>query len=172
MIYEFFPKKVNSTKHLLVISVLLLPAALISSLLFVPEQSCACAIWASHLVTSPCSFVGWDPKLPLRNSIDKFLQNPVLPVSANIRPQIKCIALKLYSSSELMVTKQDTVQIRALNYWAQFSPSTLLSMISLWCLDTSLKSWLNMVTRTSSDLHWESHLESILKGKCCLESLF
>jgi hypothetical protein len=58
------------------------------------------------------------PKFALRSNIDTLPQNPVLPLSANIWPPIKSIALKLYSSSELTVTKQDTVQIGTLNCWA------------------------------------------------------
>lgn len=88
---------------------------------------------------------------------------PCLQISGS---KIKCIKMKLYYFSKITIIKWDTIQIRALSFLELvlfFQHIIVLVMISLWCFDISLKSRLNMVTRTSTDLlYWASHLESIL----------
>lgn len=127
--------------------------------------SCTCAIWPPHLVTSPCSFLrgvrGEIAFEVLQIHFCRICYCPCLQISGS---KIKCIKLKLYYFSKITIIKRDTIQIRALSFLELvlfFQHIIVLVMISLWCFDISLKSRLNMVTRTSTDLlYWASHLES------------
>lgn len=129
----FFPKTV-SQQHQTFVSHLSYSCLLLLLAPFLLSQGSSVLMpyglhiwWPVHVLLR-----GGDPELPLRNSTDTVLQNPVLPLSENIGPHIKCMALKLYSSSELLVTKQDIVQIRALNYWVPvFSHYITFNDISL-----------------------------------------